>query len=86
MKKIKKVVKGHSSDKGNSSSASNGGLTDGKTFFHGTLVMEIKAAKKLPNMESVVARMVDKKDVTDPYVDVRLGKCWIAKTSIINNE
>ncbi len=28
---------------------------------------------------------VDKKDVTDPFVDVRLGKAKLAKTSVILN-
>ena len=30
--------------------------------------------------------MVDKKDVTDPFVDVRLGKAKLAKTSVVNND
>ena len=28
---------------------------------------------------------VDKKDVTDPFVDVVLGRAKLAKTSVINN-
>ena len=29
--------------------------------------------------------MIDKKDVSDPFVDVKLGKVRLAKTSIIDN-
>ena len=33
-----------------------------------------------------MSKLVDKKDVTDPFVDVRLGKAKLVKTSIINND
>ena len=37
-------------------------------------------------MESWLAKIVDNKDVSDPFVDVRLGKAKLAKTSIILND
>jgi hypothetical protein len=46
----------------------------GGTFLHGTLLMSIFAAKDLPDMESWIAKIYDKGDVTDPFVDVTLGK------------
>ena len=61
-------------------------LTSGTTLVHGHLLLDVKAAKNLPDMESWVAKLVDKKDVTDAYVDVRLGKAKLAKTSIIDND
>ncbi len=36
-------------------------------------------------MESWVAKLVDKKDVTDPLVDIKLGKAQLAKTSVVLN-
>ncbi len=82
---IKKPVKIFSKDKGKKGASSvDSGV--GKTFFHGTLILDIKEARNLPDMESVIAKMVDKKDVTDAYVDVLLGKCPVAKTRIINND
>ena len=32
-----------------------------------------------------LSKLVDKKDVSDPFVDVKLGKARLAKTSIIDN-
>ena len=55
-------------------------------FLHGTLEIEVRAAKKLPNMEGFHSKLVDKKDVTDPFVDVQLDKVRIIKTSVINND
>ena len=61
-------------------------VTSGTTLLHGHLLLEVIEAKKLPDMESWLAKLVDKKDVTDPFVDVRLGKAKLAKTSIIDND
>ena len=36
-------------------------------------------------MENWYSKLYDKKDVTDPFVDVLLGKARIAKTAVINN-
>ena len=36
-------------------------------------------------MENWYSKLYDKKDVTDPFVDVKLGKARIAKTAIITN-
>ena len=48
--------------------------------MHGHLEIHIKAGKNLPDLEGFLSKLVDKKDVTDPFVDVRLGKAKIAKT------
>ena len=37
-------------------------------------------------MENWYSKLVDKKDVTDAFVDVKLGKARIAKTAVINND
>ena len=37
-------------------------------------------------MEGWVSKLVDKGDVTDPFVDVRLGKAKLVKTSVILND
>jgi len=57
-----------------------------QTFLHGHLFIEIREGKDLPDMEGWVSKLVDKGDVTDPYVDVRLGKAKLVKTSVILND
>jgi len=57
----------------------------GQTFLHGYLIMHIRAAKNIPDMENWYSKIYDKKDVTDPFVDVKLGKARIAKTAVIDN-
>ena len=59
---------------------------EGKTFLHGYLTIHVESAKDIPNMESWISTMYDKTDVTDPFVDVRLGNARIAKTSVIDND
>ena len=46
----------------------------GQTFLHGYLVVQVKEAKDIPDMENWYSKLYDKKDVTDPFVDVKLGK------------
>ena len=36
-------------------------------------------------MENWYSKIVNSKDVSDPFVDVKLGKCRIAKTRVIDN-
>ena len=36
-------------------------------------------------MENWYSKIVNSKDVSDPFVDVKLGKCRIAKTKVIDN-
>jgi Ca2+-dependent lipid-binding protein len=60
-------------------------MAEGKTFLHGHLIIEIRAAKNLPDMEGWVSKLVDKGDVTDPFVDVRLGRAKLVKTSVVLN-
>ena len=36
-------------------------------------------------MDGWIAKLVDKNDVTDPYVDVCLGKAKLVKTSVVFN-
>ena len=47
--------------------------------------MEVKAASNLPDMESWVSKLVNPKDVTDAFVDVKLSSAQLVKTSVINN-
>ena len=42
--------------------------------------------RNIPDMENWYSKIYDKKDVTDPFVDVKLGQARIAKTSIIYND
>ena len=65
---------------------SAGRVTEGQTFLHGYLVVRVIAARRIPNMENWVSQLYDKRDVTDPFVDVRLGNARIAKTSVIDND
>ncbi len=51
-----------------------------KPLLHGRLDLEVRSAQGLPDMESKLAKLWDKNDVTDAYVDVRLGNAKIAKT------
>jgi len=57
-----------------------------ETFLHGFLIIKVIEARDLPDMENWYSKIVDKKDVTDPFVDVKLGKARIAKTAIIDND
>ena len=59
--------------------------SNGETFLHGHLFIEIREGKNLPDMEGWVSKLVDKGDVTDPFVDVRLGKARLVKTSVVLN-
>ena len=84
---IKKSVEKANSIKSNMGrSIKKNYVTSGTTLLHGHLLIEVKEARNLPDMESWLAKLVDKKDVTDPFVDVRLGKAKLAKTTIIDND
>lgn len=63
----------------------HGSSFEGRTFLHGHLLLEVREARNLPDLEGWVSKLVDKKDVTDPFVDIRLGKAKIAKSAVINN-
>lgn len=58
----------------------------GQTFVHGILIIHVREARNIPDMENWYSKIYDKKDVTDPFVDVKLGQARIAKTSIIYND
>ena len=47
-------------------------------ILHGHLKLEVRAAKNLPDMEGFLSKMVNKKDVTDPFVDIKLGTAKLA--------
>ena len=87
LKSASKAIGGGSS-KGNYGAGPVGPAGDyhGRTFLHGHLEIDVISGKNLPDMEGWVSKLVDKKDVTDPFVDVRLGKARLAKTSVINND
>jgi len=58
---------------------------EGNVFLHGTMIIEVIAGKGLPDMEGWITKYYDKKDVTDGFVDVKLGNARIAKTRVIDN-
>ena len=67
---IKKSVEKANSIKSNMGRSLRGSyVTSGKTLLHGHLLLEVIEARKLPDMESWLAKLVDKKDVTDPFVE-----------------
>jgi len=81
---LKKQISSVSNQVNKMSSKSSYG--NGETFLHGHLKIEILEGKNLPDMEGWVSKLVDKSDVTDPFVDVRLGKAKLVKTSVILND
>jgi len=94
---LKKMVKGAKNAMGDSSDRGPGGYDQahhqfssvvgtGQTFLHGYLIIHIREARDIPDMENWYSKIYDKKDVTDPFVDVRLGKARIAKTAVITND
>eukprot|EP00092_Neocalanus_flemingeri_P027266 GFUD01029568.1.p1 GENE.GFUD01029568.1~~GFUD01029568.1.p1 ORF type:complete len:832 (-),score=202.16 GFUD01029568.1:287-2782(-) len=92
---LKKMVKGaknamgDSTDKGGYDQAyspHSNVVGSGQTFLHGYLIIHIREAKNIPDMENWYSKIYDKKDVTDPFVDVKLGKARIAKTAVIDND
>merc|ERR1719348_57386 len=62
------------------------GDREGDTFLHGYLIVKVCEARGIPDMENWYSKLYDKKDVTDPFVDVKLGKARIAKTAVIDND
>lgn len=56
-----------------------------RTFLHGHLCIEVHAGRNLPDMEGWISKLVDKKDVTDAFVDVTIGTAKLVKTSVITN-
>ena len=58
-------------------------------ILHGTLFIEILAATDLPDMDNlfgIKGLKLNKNDVTDAYVEVKLGNACLARTNVINNE
>ena len=78
MKALKKALGGSKGDGGAGAAPSSSYA--GQTFLHGHLDVEIRAGQNLPDLEGWVSKLVDKKDVTDPFVDMKLGKAKLAKT------
>ena len=44
--------------------------------------MEVISARDLPDMEGWISKLVDRKDVTDAFVDVKLGNARLVKTRL----
>eukprot|EP00088_Acartia_fossae_P036456 TRINITY_DN3767_c0_g1_i10.p1 TRINITY_DN3767_c0_g1~~TRINITY_DN3767_c0_g1_i10.p1 ORF type:complete len:833 (-),score=154.58 TRINITY_DN3767_c0_g1_i10:667-3165(-) len=92
MKALKKLTKTGSkviSDFGDSVDRGIGklsGMAEGKTFLHGYLLIRVEEARNIPDMENWYSKIVNSKDVTDPFVDVKLDRTRIAKTRIIDND
>ena len=54
-------------------------------MIHGHLKLKVIEARDLPDMEGFLSKMVNKKDVTDPFVEIKLGSAKLAKTKMILN-
>ena len=57
----------------------------GSPNLHGHLKLVVIEAKDLPDMEGFLSKMVNKKDVTDPFVEIKLGSAKLAKTKMVLN-
>ena len=55
-------------------------------LLHGHLIVEINRARCLPNMENRLSHLINKDDVTDAFVEVKLGKAKLLRTNTIDNE
>lgn len=51
--------------------------------LHGHVQIKIKQARNLPDMESWFSKLSSRKNVTDAYVDVRLGSARLARTKYV---
>ena len=57
-------------------------------ILHGTLFIEIREAVDLPDMDHIFGipgLKLNKDDVTDAYVEIRLGNAILARTNVIDN-
>ena len=54
-------------------------------MLHGHLIVKVFEAKDLPNMEGFLSTLVNKQDVTDPFVEIKLESAKLAKTRMILN-
>ena len=56
-----------------------------RQMLHGHLKLRVIEARDLPDMEGRLSKLFNKKDVTDPFVDITLGSAKLAKTKMILN-
>ena len=61
-------------------------MNENKHFVHGCILIQIKAAKKLPDMDSWVSKLVNRNDVTDAFIDITIGTAKLIKSTVINND
>ena len=57
-------------------------------ILHGTLFIEIREAVDLPDMDHIFGipgLKLNKDDVTDAYVEIRLGNAILARTNVVDN-
>ena len=59
--------------------------SQGPPMIHGRLIVKVHEAKDLPNTEGFFSTLVNKNDVTDPFVEIILGSAKIGKTRMIAN-
>ena len=71
IKKLLTMPSADSADNAESSSGDQDSSNPDQVFLHGHLLIDIVAAKDLPDMESWLAKVVDTKDVTDAFVDIK---------------
>ena len=61
---------------------------DGSCMMRGELEVTIIAARDLPDTDNIffnIGKLIDKKDVTDPFVTGYLGPCKVLMTSVKDN-
>ena len=51
-----------------------------EVFLYGELLVHIRSARDLPDKEWRLSKLWSSSDVTDPYVQVRMGRARMAKT------
>ena len=59
--------------------------SEDEVFAHGCFQIDINSAKNLPDMDSWMAKLINKNDVTDAFIDVVIGNARLIKTRIIEN-
>ena len=57
-----------------------------EVFVHGYILIQIRSARHLPDMDSWLSKLVDKNDVTDAFIDVSIGRAKLIKSSVIDND
>ena len=54
-----------------------------EVLLYGQLEVAIRSARNLPDKEWRISKLWNSGDVTDPYVQVRLGRARMVKTRLV---